>query len=294
MKILVFGASGMIGHKMVLRLIQAGHDVTGALKHPLDNYLSAKIFSEIKVIDKLDVSNFALVSGVLVKSNPDVIINCVGITLRKPEIKDLDYCTRINAEFPHFLKKYAEENNKYLIHFSTDCVFSGKSELYTEDSKPDAEDVYGKTKALGEVAGEHCLTLRGSQLGSEVFGKSELLEWAISQAGQSIKGYDQAIYSGVTTDAMTDLVAELLKRPQRLTGLYQVSSRPISKYELLQKINSIFKLNLIIKPESTYKNRKVLSAEKIAAEIGYHCASWDQMLEQTYQDRIKNRELYGA
>ncbi len=294
MKILVFGASGMIGHKMMLRLIQAGHDVTGTLRHPLDNYVGIKLFSESKIIDGLDVSKFDLVKKKLEEIKPAVILNCVGITLRKPMIKDLEYCTRINSEFPHFLKKYVEKNKSYLIHFSTDCVFSGASKVYNEDSKPDADDVYGKTKALGEVVGNCCLTLRGSQLGSEIFGKSELLEWTIQNKSKLVTGFSNVIYSGVTTNTMSDLVANLINVPQKLTGLYQVSSIPISKYDLLSKVNTIFNLGMTITPDPKKMSTKVLSSAKIASEIGYRCASWDQMLEQTYQDRIKNRELYGA
>lgn len=284
----------MIGHKIFTELASKGLDVTGTVRHARGNYDSHNLFLDPKIIPSIDVTTLPSVEALLNSQNPDIIINCVGITLRKPEIKDEELCVKVNAEFPHFLKKYVEANKKYLIHFSTDCVFSGKAECYTEESKPDATDVYGRTKALGEVIGDHALTLRGSQFGSEVFGKSELLEWAIAQTGQSIKGYDQAIYSGVTTNAMADLVADLIQRPKRLTGLYQVASQPISKYDLLCKVNEIFKLRMKIEPDSSYKNRKVLSAAKIASEIGYRCPLWDQMLEQTYQDRIKNRELYGA
>lgn len=121
MKILILGASGMIGHKMILRLNQAGHDVTGTLRHASATYKNAQFFNELKLprfIDQLDVGDFDSVLTALKKVNPDVILNCVGVTLRKPEIKDLAICTRINADFPHFLKKYVEQNNKYLIHFS--------------------------------------------------------------------------------------------------------------------------------------------------------------------------------
>ena len=294
MKILVFGATGMIGHKMFQLLTMNNLEASGTVRHAPANYLSVSFFANQRIIPSIDVTKLASVQSLLNSRNPDIIINCVGITLRKPEIKDEELCVKVNAEFPHFLKKYVEVNKKYLIHFSTDCVFSGKADSYTEDSKPDATDVYGRTKALGEVSGDHALTLRGSQLGSEVFGKSELLEWAIAQSGQSIKGYDQAIYSGVTTNGVADLVADLIQRPKRLTGLYQVASQPISKYDLLCKVNQIFKLRMKIEPDSSYKNRKVLSAAKIASEIGYRCASWDQMLQQTYQDRIKNKDLYGA
>ncbi len=294
MKILVFGASGMIGHKMMLRLIRAGHDVTGTLRHLVDNYTNEQLFSEVKVIDRLDVSDFAAVLKELKQLKPDVILNCVGITLRKPEIKDLEYCTKINSEFPHFLKKYAEENNSYLMHFSTDCVFSGAAEIYTEDSKPDAKDIYGRTKSLGEVSGQHCLTLRGSQLGSEVFGKSELFEWALQQKNKSVQGFSKVMYSGVTTSVMADLVADLIQMSKKLTGLYHVSSKPISKYDLLVKMNSVFKLNMTISPDFQKQSNKILDSKKIATEIGFHCPLWDEMIKQLQKDRLINTHLYGA
>lgn len=292
MKILVFGASGMIGHKMFLHLQGDGHEVYGTVHHDLASYSDISLFKSEKIIPAVDVAKNDQALSILENLKPDLVINCVGITLRKPEIKDLEYCTKINSEFPHFLKNWVQANKSYLIHFSTDCVFSGEKEFYTEDAKPDATDVYGRTKALGEVIGENVLTLRGSQLGFEIFGKSELLEWALKQKKKTVKGYKNAIYSGVTTVVMAELVASLIVRSDKLTGLYHVSSAAISKYELLQKINQKFQLEMTIYEDEGYHTRKVLLSEKINQRIGFRCPSWDTMIDQLLLDRQKNIQLY--
>lgn len=292
MKILVFGASGMIGHKMMLRLQTENFEVLGTLHKPLSNYYHKPLFKKLNFIDSVDVTDSVKVLHVLESVRPDVILNCVGITLRKPKIKDLQYSLKVNSEFPQFLKMWTEKNSKYLIHFSTDCVFTGKATEYTEDSQPDAIDVYGLTKTRGEVFGPACLTLRGSQLGSELFGKTELFEWALSHRNKSIKGFTKAIYTGMTTNIMAELVAKLALNPQKLTGLYQVSSAPISKYELLAKINDKFNLNMSIQADGGYATNKVLSSQKIAKEIGFNCPSWDDMLNELKKDRVLNSEIY--
>src|SRR3989338_10912695 len=129
MKILIFGASGMIGHKMYLHLQECGHDVYGTLHHDLKNYQACSFFKTHTMFPHVDVTDRQKVTDVLEGLKPDVIINCVGITLRKPEIKNLEYCTNVNSEFPHFLKNWAIQNDSYMVHFSTDCVFNGSKEF---------------------------------------------------------------------------------------------------------------------------------------------------------------------
>lgn len=280
MRILIFGAGGMIGHRMFKTLKKQGHEVFGTLKKDLKEYDQFNIFKKSEIVTHLDVLDSKYVIESLNQIQPDVVLNCVGITLRKPEITDEAYCTKVNAEFPHLLDRWCTENKKYLIHFSTDCVFSGKDGPYTEDSVKSATDIYGRTKAAGEVSSAYSLTLRGSMIGLELFGKTELLEWALSQKGQTIKGYSQAIYSGITTNLMGDLVSKIIAKPPFLTGLYQVSSDPISKYDLLVLINKVFNLNMTILKEEAHATSKVLISKKIQNQIGFICPGWNEMLDQ--------------
>lgn len=283
MKILIFGAGGMIGHRMFIEL-RKKHDVLATLRSDLQRFEKFKLFDSSNTLENVDVTNSQKILKLLNDHTPDVVLNCVGITLRKPEIKDEGYCIQVNTDFPHLLKKWADEHSKYLIHFSTDCVFSGKEGPYSENSPKTAQDVYGRTKAAGEVMSDFSLTLRGSMIGRELFGKTELLEWALSSRNQKIKGYSRAIYSGVTTHVMAGLVGALIERQNRLTGLYQVSAEPISKFELLQKINGHFGLNLEIAEETGYATSKILISDKIRTQAGFVCPNWDDMLNQSAKD----------
>lgn len=288
MKILVFGGSGMIGHQIFRHLQENHFSVFATLRHSFAKYEKYPLFNSKNSFEKIDIVDSEKVSQLLESLKPDCILNCVGITLRKLEIKDEAYCLKINAEFPHFLKKWCEKNNSYLIHFSTDCVFSGKSASYTEQSPCDATDIYGRTKSKGEVTeSPYALTLRSSMVGRELFDKTELLEWALSQKNQTIQGYERAIYSGVTTSVMAKLILSILKQPQKLIGLYQVSSNPISKFQLLQLINSAFKLNMQIVANHSYVSEKILLSEKLKQKMNFQPPEWTEMLDEVAKDLFK-------
>ena len=284
MKILIIGAGGMIGHKMFQVLKSEGHFVAGTLLQPKEVYTKFKLFEDHEVFDRVDVLEEVKVLKVLSTIKPDVVLNCVGVTLRKPEIGDFEYSKKINSAFPKILQAWVDVNNSYLIHFSTDCVFSGKDGPYSEDSEKSATDTYGSTKATGEVSGPHTLTLRGSMIGRELFAKSEFLEWAISQKNGQVKGFSKAIYSGVTTNEMAKLVSKLISMPNKLTGIYQVSSAPITKLELLGLINNAYGLNLNILEDSTYASSKVLIGEKLKKAVGFNCPSWPEMVKELRLD----------
>ena len=181
MKIFILGAGGMIGHKMYQEISKHHAETYACFRKPFDHYKAFDIFNPKKVIDNIDVLPFENLEKALNEIKPDVILNCVGITLSKAEIKDLNYCLELNSFLPQRLKCWAAQNGAKLIHFSTDCVFDGTQGSYVENSYPSATDIYGRTKYLGEVHGPNCLTLRGSMIGPELYGKTELLEWALSQ-----------------------------------------------------------------------------------------------------------------
>lgn len=199
----------------------------------------------------------------------------------------MNLCLELNSFFPHRLKCWASQNKAKVIHFSTDCVFDGKSEVYFEDSQPSAKDNYGKTKYLGEIVSSHCLTLRGSMIGRELYGKTELLEWALAQRGKSIKGYSRTMYSGVTTNVMADLVKKMIKS-HKVSGLYQVSSAPISKYDLLKVLDTAFNLQMQIDEDQSHESKKILNSGKIQNEMGFICPSWEYMIN----DIVHENSMY--
>ena len=198
----------------------------------------------------------------------------------------------LNSLFPHQLSNWALAFKKRLIHFSTDCVFSGSEGSYLEDATPDALDYYGKTKGLGEVNSKSSLTIRSSMIGPELFNKTELFEWIINNKEKEINGFSRVMYSGVTTVYMAKLVADLIDNHKNLSGIYNVASKPISKFELLHLINDNFDLGLIINDDKTVISNKTLNASKIEKEIGLQPPSWDELIFELKKDYMNFIDLY--
>ena len=228
----------------------------------------------------------------LIKVNPDVIINAIGITIRRGSTKNISDTIYLNSLFPHQISGWALAFKKRLIHFSTDCVFSGDEGSYQEDTTPDALDYYGKTKGLGEINSKSSLTIRSSMIGPELYNKTELFEWIINNKEKEINGFSRVMYSGVTTVYMARLLADLIDNHKNLNGIYNVASKPISKFELLHLINDNFDLGLIINCDKTVISNKTLNASKIEKEIGLQSPSWDELIFELKKDYMNFIDLY--
>jgi len=172
-----------------------------------------------------------------------------------------------------------EKNRKKIIHFSTDCVFDGKVGDYLEDSFTNALDQYGRTKAFGEIAYEHTLTIRSSFIGLELFNKSELLEWCLAQEGKSIKGFTKAMYSGVSIIYLSEVIVSIINEHPTLSGLRQLSiEKPISKYNLLCIARDAFKLNIEIIPDDSIEIKPTLNGAKFKKELNLKIPTWEEMM----------------
>ena len=182
--------------------------------------------------------------------------------------------------------------NKRLIHLSTDCVFNGELGSYNEESIPNATDIYGRTKILGEVKGSNTITLRSSMIGRELENFTELFEWVISQKGSRIKGFNNAIYSGITTIRMARYIKLIIMNFPKLSGLFNVSSEPISKYNLIKLLNKNFDLNLTIEIENSYKTNKVLDSGKFFNLISLSPPTWEDLIIELKDDSIINQKFY--
>ena len=289
MKILILGGDGMIGHKMAQVLSAQNHEIVISIREKKDLTLKS-VSSKVKVF----FNNFLKdnVLDFLVKVNPDVIINAIGITTRRGVTENISDSIYLNSFFPHQLSNWALAFKKRLIHFSTDCIFSGSEGSYLEDTIPDALDYYGKTKGLGEINSKSSLTIRSSMIGPELFNKTELFEWIINNKEKEIKGFSKAFYSGVTTVYMARLLADLIDNHKNLSGIYNVASKPISKFELLHLINDNFDLGLIINDDKTVISNKTLNASKIEKEIGLQPPSWDELIFELKKDYMNFIDLY--
>jgi dTDP-4-dehydrorhamnose reductase len=280
MKILILGVSGLIGHKL-LQEFSESFEVFGTLHRTKKYYGDADLFSGQNIIQDINVLEFEKLKGVIEAINPDFIVNCVGITKRKIDSNNIVEPLKINSVFPHELAMLGLKLNKRIIHFSTDCVFNGRDGNYTEESLTTAEDVYGRTKALGELKYKNTLTIRSSFIGQELFGKTELLDWFLSQNGKQVKGFRKTYYSGVSTIFMARVVKKILINYPNLSGLYQLApEKPISKYDLLCIARDTFKVKIDIIPEDEHVHLPTLDGSKLKSEIDIVVPPWTEMMNE--------------
>jgi len=283
-KILILGGAGTLGHKLWQVLPSKFPDTFVSIRKNREFYAKTGLFTGSKVIDGLDLRDFTRLNSVLDELKPSVIVNCAGVTLRSKEALDKNSAISINALLPHRLADWCSRSGARLIHFSTVCVYDGKTGGYTEESLPDARDLYGTTKALGDVNASFALTLRSSFIGREIFGGTELLEWFLAQKGKKIKGFTKALFTGLTTNKLAELVGDLLEKHPALSGLYHVSSETVSKYELLLLMKEAYKLDVEIEPEAGFEMKRDLDGRRFEKAAGFSCPPWKVMMAEMAAD----------
>lgn len=278
MRILVLGGDGMLGHQVRRCALEAGHEVAVTLRQPLQVYARHGLFDAGNSFDNVDVRSLARLGEVFSAFRPQAVINCAGIVKQRPAAQDMSLSLEVNALLPHRLATLCRIGGARLIHLSTDCVFDGRRGNYRDDDVADAADTYGRTKYLGEVGEENCVTLRSSIIGFELSRKTGLLEWVLAQNG-TIKGYRRAIFSGFTTSEMARIILRVLDRPE-VSGVYQVSSAPISKFDLVSAIARRLKPDLTVVPDDTVAIDRSLDSSRFRALFGYTPPSWPDMLDE--------------
>ena len=237
MRIAVLGATGMLGHK-VYQICKERFETWAIGRMSYNSISKYNLFSRDRYIGGIDARDMGGITRAFAVVKPDVVVNCIGIIKQSPLASDPITSLEVNALFPHRLSVLCQAIGARLIHIKARCVFSGNKGMYTEDDIADAVDLYGRSKYLGEVAGSSsCLTLRTSIIGRELGSRNGLLEWFLANRGKTVKGYSLAIFSGFTTVALARIIADVIDKCTYLDGLWQVSSDPISKYELLCMIN---------------------------------------------------------
>jgi dTDP-4-dehydrorhamnose reductase len=255
-RLLVLGGSGMLGHQLVASW-RGRHDVHA---------------TERRELDALDP---AAVRAVVERIRPQVVINAIGVV--KQRTADPIASIATNALFPHQLAAICAACEARLVLLGTDCVFSGKVGGYRESDAPDPEDLYGRTKLLGEVIAPHVITLRSSIIGLERANNLGLVEWFLAQRGP-IKGFRKAIFSGFSTIEMARIL-ELVAASDR-HGLYHVASTPIDKYSLLVGLRDRLGRDLAITPDDTFACDRSLDATRFHADFDYTPPAWDAMLDE--------------
>jgi dTDP-4-dehydrorhamnose reductase len=283
MRVLILGGSGMLGHK-VWQVLKNRFEVHVATRGGWTRWGQAGPFEPDRFHGGLEAGNLDTLPQILVAARPEVIINCVGIVKQAAAAADPMANLTVNALFPHRVAAACQMTGSRLIQISTDCVFSGRKGGYSEADTPDAEDLYGRTKLLGEVTGPRCLTLRTSIIGRELCRQSGLVEWFRANRGKRVRGYTQAIFSGFTTQAMGEILARIIGEFPALSGLYHVASEPISKHLLLMKIAKALDLDITVEPYADYHCDRSLNASRFQAEACWRPPSWDSMIEELAAD----------
>ena len=184
----------------------------------------------------------------------------------------------INALLPHRLAEICGLFGARLIHISTDCVFSGKKGLYTETDFADADDLYGRSKYLGEIDYPHAVTLRTSIIGHELNGSRSLVSWFLAQHGQ-VCGFRRAVFSGLPTVELGRVILEQVLPNSELHGLYHVSAEPINKFELLKLLARHYRKNIEIIPKDDLVINRSLNSKKFRQATKFHPKSWDMMVQ---------------
>tara|TARA_B100000900_G_scaffold415406_1_gene445182 strand:+ start:1255 stop:2124 length:870 start_codon:yes stop_codon:yes gene_type:complete len=279
MKILITGVDGMIGHK-IAQSLSDDYNLYGLTRKKLKpEDLGLK---KCKLIFHDFIKNNT--SNLLDEIIPDVIINCAGITIRRGINENELNTELLNVNLPHILSNWVDINEKKLIHFSSDCVFNGKKGNYLDESEPDAVDTYGLSKSKGEIKTDNTLTIRCSIIGREIFNHTELFEWLLSKKNMNIEGYKNVFYSGVTSTWMGKIIKHILNNNFDLSGIYNISSIPISKFDLLNKLSDSFNLNVDISPNYNIKSNKVLISKKFTEITGINPPNWDDLIVEFKED----------
>lgn len=285
MKIMVLGANGMIGHRLAIDMASFGHEVIGVVRNMTPTNLKLENIKNISMLELKDIKDINNLKSFLKKNSPDIILNAIGVVKQNKLSNDAEYTYEINSIFPNTLALLCEALKIRLFIFSTDCVFSGVDGAYSEDSIPDALDIYGKSKFLGEVKHlANTLTIRTSTIGRELGSKKGLLEWFLN-SNNTVSGYKNVIYSGLTIKEISSILNNYIFN-KNISGLLHIAGPKIDKYELLNLFSKHFKKNIKIEIDNTININRHIDDSKFLNLTGYHHKTWDEMLNELSQDQL--------
>jgi dTDP-4-dehydrorhamnose reductase len=279
--VLVLGASGMLGNA-VLRFFAAspGYTAFGSMRTTSQ---LAKLPSAVRrrVIAGVDVENTDSLMRLFSAVRPQVVINCIGLVKQLAEADDPLLALPINAMLPHRLARLCDVASARLVHVSTDCVFSGARGNYIEGDSPDAQDLYGRSKLLGEVDYPHAVTLRTSIIGHELSSANGLVGWFLAQQGR-VSGYRRAVFSGLPTIELARVIRDhVLPRPA-LRGTYHVSASPINKFDLLKLVARTYGKEIEIVEDDAVLIDRSLDSTRFRTETGYAPDDWPALVARMH------------
>lgn len=282
LRALVFGATGMLGNAM-FRFLSEGSDLVAygtARSESARRYFSKELSS--RLITGVDIENHDSLVKAFTTARPDVVINCVGLVKQLTDANDPLQAVPINTLLPHRLAALCQATAARLVHISTDCVFSGSKGNYLESDFPDAKDLYGRSKLLGEVDYPHAVTLRTSIIGHELTGQRSFVCWFLAQQG-SVNGFTKAIFSGLPTVELARVVRDVVLVRPELRGLYHVAAKPINKFELLELVATAYGKDIEIIPDESLVIDRSLNADRFKESTGYVAPDWASLVQRMYE-----------
>ena len=269
----------MLGHRLWMNLHKE-HETWVTVRGNESELPDIPEFPRQYIRPMVNALNFDQVTRSLASIQPDLVINCIGLIKQMGHLaRDPLFSISLNSMLPHRISMICRAAKIRMIHISTDCVFSGKKGNYVESDSSDAEELYGRTKFLGEVTYPHCVTLRTSIIGREIKTNLGLIEWFLAQSG-SIQGYKKAIYTGFTTDEISRIFLNTIIPNPSLSGLYHVSSDPISKFDLLDLVRKAFNRTIDISPNEEFFCDRSLVSTHFRRLTGYQPPSWENMVNE--------------
>ena len=277
--VLVLGASGMLGNAVMRYFSERGvHRVIGSVRSEESKRLLPAAL-QAKVLIGADVEKADNLSRLFEEAHPQVVINCIGLVKQLEHADDPIAALTVNALLPHKLACLCAIAGARLVHISTDCVFSGERGMYLETDACDAKDLYGRAKYLGEVAYPHTITLRTSMIGHELNSAHALIGWFLSQPG-AIRGFAKAVFSGLPTVELARIMHDFVIPNERLSGVYHVSSEPIDKYSLLNKVAEAYGKQIQIARDETTVIDRSLDSSRFKNATGYSPPDWSELIRR--------------
>lgn len=282
MRILVLGATGMLGHTIYKFLNQSDEiECYGSIRNTKDKeFFDSHLSKKTRIFN--DFNNLKKLEKFIKKIKPQIILNCIGLIKQRDNSDNQPEAIFINSLLPHQISKVCNELGIRFIHFSTDCVFSGRKGNYKESDLPDARDIYGLSKFMGEINGKNNLTIRTSIIGHELKNSLGLLEWFLGEK-KDIKGYSRAIFSGLTTLEVSRFLLDHIFKNNKIYGVYHLASEPITKLKLLKIINNVYKCKKNIISSSSLKINRSLDGSKLIELTKYKVPNWEEMIKDLYR-----------
>jgi dTDP-4-dehydrorhamnose reductase len=284
-RILILGGAGMLGHKLC-QLYRTQFETWCTVRSMPRGPENFAIWDKSRTITGVDAVDIDSVLRAITEVKPEIVINCIGIIKQLKAAKDPIVSLSINSLFPHRLAILCRAAGARMIHISTDCVFSGRKGMYTEDDISDAEDLYGRTKYLGEVSYPGSLTIRTSIIGRELHSTSGLIDWFLSNRGGRVRGFSRAVYTGFTTQALAKIISSIIIKHSDLSGLWQISSNSINKFELLKLVNEVYNAGIKVEPDDSFVCDRSLNSAKFRAATGFQPPTWPEMIREMQNDPL--------